>query len=180
MQALVDIVHSGKALYVGISNYNPEDTRRAAKFLAEKGVPCLLHQMCYSMLDRGNHAVIDVLPELGMGSIAFSPLAQGLLTGKYNHGIPADSRVVTDGRFLNKDRIHQEQLEKVRKLEELAGQRGQSIAQMALAWALREQGGVTSVILGASRLGQIEENCGALAHLDFTTEELDRIGAILG
>lgn len=180
MQALVDIVHSGKALYVGISNYNPEDTRRAAKFLAEKGVPCLLHQMCYSMLDRSNQAVIDVLPELGMGSIAFSPLAQGLLTGKYNHGIPADSRVVTDGRFLNKDRIHQEQLEKVRKLEELAGRRGQSIAQMALAWALREQGGVTSVILGASRLGQIEENCGALAHLDFTTEELDRIEAILG
>ena len=180
MQALVDIVHSGKALYVGISNYNPEDTRRAAALLAEKGVPCLLHQMRYSMLDRGNQAVIDILPELGMGSIAFSPLAQGLLTGKYNHGIPADSRVVTDGRFLNKDRIHEEQLDKVRKLEEVARRRGQSIAQLALTWALREQGGVTSVIIGASRLAQIEENCKALERPDFTGDELREIDAILG
>lgn len=179
MQALVDIVHSGKALYVGISNYNPEDTRRAAKLLAEKGVPCLLHQMSYSMLNRDNQAVIDILPELGMGSIAFSPLAQGLLTGKYNSGIPADSRVVTDGRFLNKDRIHEEQLDKVRKLAEVARERGQSLAQLALAWALREQGGVTSVIIGASRLAQIEENCKALERLDFTAGELERIDAIL-
>lgn len=179
MQALVDIVHSGKALYVGISNYNPEDTRRAAEFLAGKGVPCLLHQMSYSMLNRDNQAVIDILPELGMGSIAFSPLAQGLLTGKYNSGIPADSRVVTDGRFLSKDRIHEEQLDKVRKLAEVARERGQSLAQLALAWALREQGGVTSVIIGASRLAQIEENCKALERLDFTAGELERIDAIL-
>ncbi len=180
MQALVDIVHSGKALYVGISNYNPEDTRRAANMLAEKGVPCLLHQMSYSMLNRDNQAVIDILPELGMGSIAFSPLAQGLLTGKYNSGIPADSRVMTDGRFLNKDRIQEEQLDKVRRLEDVARARGQSLAQLALAWALREQGGVTSVIIGASRLGQIEENCRALERLDFTPEELAKIDAILG
>ena len=180
MQALVDIVHSGKALYVGISNYNPEDTRRAANMLAEKGVPCLLHLMSYSMLNRDNQAVIDILPELGMGSIAFSPLAQGLLTGKYNSGIPADSRVMTDGRFLNKDRIQEEQLDKVRRLEDVARARGQSLAQLALAWALREQGGVTSVIIGASRLGQIEENCRALERLDFTPEELAKIDAILG
>lgn len=180
MQALVDIVHSGKALYVGISNYNPEDTRRAANMLAEKGVPCLLHQMSYSMLNRDNQAVIDILPELGMGSIAFSPLAQGLLTGKYNSGIPADSRVMTDGRFLNKDRIQEEQLDKVRRLEDVARARGQSLAQLALAWALREQGGVTSVIIGASRPGQIEENCRALERLDFTPEELAKIDAILG
>lgn len=179
MQALVDIVHSGKALYVGISNYNPEDTRRAAKLLAEKGVPCLLHQMSYSMLNRVNQGVIDILPELGMGSIAFSPLAQGLLTGKYNSGIPADSRVVTDGRFLSKDRIQEEQLDKVRKLEQVARARGQSLAQLALAWALRAQGGVTSVIIGASRLAQIEENCKALERLDFTAEELAQIDAIL-
>ncbi len=180
MQALVDIVHSGKALYVGISNYNPEDTRRAANMLAEKGVPCLLHQMSYSMLNRDNQAVIDILPELGMGSIAFSPLAQGLLTGKYNSGIPTDSRVMTDGRFLNKDRIQEEQLDKVRRLEDVARARGQSLAQLALAWALREQGGVTSVIIGASRPGQIEENCRALERLDFTPEELAKIDAILG
>ena len=179
MQALVDIVRSGKALYVGISNYDPGDTRRAAEFLAEKGVPCLLHQMSYSMLNRENQAVIDLLPELGMGSIAFSPLAQGMLTGKYNNGIPADSRVVTDGRFLNRERIHEEQLEKVRRLGELACERGQSLAQLALAWALREQGGVTSVIIGASRLAQIEENCKALEHLDFTSQELARLDAIL-
>ncbi len=148
--------------------------------LAEKGVPCLLHQMSYSMLNRDNQAVIDILPELGMGSIAFSPLAQGLLTGKYNSGIPADSRVMTDGRFLNKDRIQEEQLDKVRRLEDVARARGQSLAQLALAWALREQGGVTSVIIGASRLGQIEENCRALERLDFTPEELAKIDAILG
>lgn len=179
MQALADIVHSGKALYVGISNYNPGDTRRAAKLLAQKGVPCLLHQMRYSMLSRDNQAVIDLLPELGMGSIAFSPLAQGLLTGKYNDGIPSDSRVVTDGRFLNKDRISARQLDTVRRLEAVARRRGQSIAQLALAWALREAGGVTSVILGASRPAQIEENCKALERLDFTEQELREIDGIL-
>lgn len=132
------------------------------------------------MLDRSNQPVIDTLPQLGMGSIAFCPLAQGLLTGKYNSGIPADSRVVTDGRFLNQDSIRQQQLDLVRRLSQIAQRRGQTMAQMALAWALREQGGVTSVILGASRLAQIQDNCKALSGLSFTPEELSEIQSILG
>lgn len=179
MQTLVDIVRAGKALYVGISNYSPEQTRCAAEMLESKGVHCLLHQMCYSMLNRANEAVLQELPALRMGSIAFSPLAQGLLTGKYNNGIPANSRAVTDPRFLNVGSIQARELDIVEQLGKFANRRAQSLAQLALAWVLREQGGVTSVILGASRLEQIRENCDALKNLTFTIQELAELDALL-
>lgn len=178
-QALADIVRSGKALYVGISNYNAEQTTKMVDLLAEKNTPCLIHQMNYSMLDRKNEEVIKVLDEKRIGSIAFSPLAQGILTGKYNKGIPADSRAVTDNRFLSKDNIMQSDIDKAIKLEEVAKQRGQSMTQMALSWTLREKGGVTSVIIGASKLSQIEEDIKACDNLSFTDDELAKIDEIL-
>lgn len=179
METLVDIVKSGKALYVGISNYNAEDTKKAVNMLAEKGVHCLIHQMSYSLLKRTNESVIEELNQLGVGSIAFSSLAQGLLTGKYNDGIPSDSRVATDGRFLNEAKIHPADLEKVRALTQIAKKRGQSIAQMSLAWVLRENGGTTSVIIGASKPEQITENCQAINNLTFSVEELSQIDKIV-
>lgn len=179
MDALVDIVKSGKAIYIGISNYNPADTKKAVDMLASKGVHCLIHQMSYSLLNRVNQPVIDRLDQEGVGSIAFSSLAQGLLTGKYNDGIPADSRVVTDGRFLNEAKVKAADLDKVRALTKIAEKRGQSITQMSLAWVLRENGGTTSVIIGASRPSQIEENCKAIENLSFSKEELAEIESIL-
>lgn len=178
-QALADIVRSGKALYVGISNYNPEDTARMVDLLAEKHTPCLVHQMKYSMLARQNEAVIEVLTQKGVGSTAFSPLAQGVLTGKYNDGIPEDSRAIVDKRFLKAETISQTDIEKTRKLQKIADERGQSMAQLALAWVLRENGGVTSVIIGASKLSQIEENLAACNNLQFTEQELEEINKIL-
>ena len=176
MDALADIVRSGKALYVGISNYSPEQTQRAVRMLRGKGVPCLVHQMRYSMLQRENEAVLDVLEREGVGSIAFSPLAQGLLTDKYLHGIPASSRAAGSSVFLTADSITPELVGRVGRLNEIALGRGQSLAQMALCWVLQR---TTSVILGASRPGQIEENVRALEHLTFTGDELAQIGRIL-
>lgn len=178
MEALADLVHAGKALYIGLSNYGPQKLEEAAKLLKSLGVPCLIHQHRYSMLDRSNKNLIPVIEKSGMGSIAFCPLAQGLLTDKYLHGIPADSRAAGASVFLNRSEITPEYLEKAEKLNALAQKRGQSLAQMALAYAL-EDGKLTSVILGASRPAQIEENLGALANLAFTKEELTEIEAIL-
>ena len=176
--ALADIVKSGKALYVGISNYNCEDTVRITEMLHRQGVHCLIHQMKYSMLQRDNEKLFEVLSQNGIGSIAFSPLAQGILTGKYSNGIPADSRAATDKRFLNATSIKESDVEKARLLLPVAAERGQSLAQMALSWVLRE-GAATSVILGASRFEQIKDNLKALDKLDFTQQELMQIDDIL-
>ncbi len=176
--ALADIVKSGKALYVGISNYNCEDTVRITEMLHQRGVHCLIHQMKYSMLQRDNEKLFEVLSQNGIGSIAFSPLAQGLLTGKYSNGIPADSRAATDKRFLNSSSIKESDVEKARRLAPVAAERGQSIAQLALSWVLRK-GAATSVILGASRFEQISDNLKALEKLDFSQQELMRIDDIL-
>ena len=179
MDALAGIVRSGKALYVGLSNYSPEKLKEASTLLKEMGVPCLIHQHRYSMLDRANENLIPVIEEAGMGSIAFCPLAQGLLTNKYIHGIPADSRAAGDSVFLNEKAITDDVIAKVTRLNEIAKERGQELSQMALAWALK-QGRLTSVIIGASRSKQIVENVAALNHLDFSEEEMCRIEEILG
>lgn len=178
MSALAGIVRQGKALYVGISNYSPEDTKRASQMLRELGVHCLVHQPRYSMFTRENEALFPVLADEGMGSVAFSPLAQGLLTDRYLNGIPADSRAAGNSVFLTGDSITPEKIEKAKQLNELAQSRGQSLAQLALAWVLRE-GYATSVIIGASRLAQIKENAGVLGRLSLTPEELDAIESIL-
>jgi len=177
MGALASAVHSGKALYVGVSSYSAEQTDTAAGILSDLGVRCLIHQPVYSMFNRWiEDGLTDVLARCGMGSIAFSPLAQGLLTGKYLHGIPADSRAGSDNPFLTPDQV-EGRLAQVRALNEMAAGRGQSLAQMALAWALRT---VTSVIIGASRVEQIEDNVRAVDRLDFSEDEVWRIGEILG
>lgn len=178
MDALAGIVRSGKALYVGLSNYSPEKLREAAAILKDMGVPCLIHQHRYSMLDRKNETLIPVIEETGMGSIAFCPLAQGLLTDKYLHGIPADSRAAGNSVFLSEKAVTDEVTAKAAKLNELAKERNQSLAQMALVWALK-QGRLTSVILGASRAGQVKENVAALNNMEFTEDELNRIEDIL-
>ena len=172
MGALDLIVRQGKALYVGISSYNAEQTKKAAGILKKLGTPCLIHQPLYNMLDRWiEDGLQNVLDEEGIGSIAFCPLAQGLLTGKYVSGAPQGSR-------LANNEIPRETLKKVRLLSEIAAQRGQSMPQMALAWVLRG-GRVTSALIGASRFSQIQENAGALKNLAFSKEELDRIDEIL-
>lgn len=179
MQALDHIVRSGKALYVGISNYSAEQTAQAAAILKELGTPLLIHQPSYSMLNRWiENGLQDVLEENGVGTIAFTPLAQGLLTNKYLNGIPEDSRAASASVFLNENNITPEALRKVRALNQMAAARGQSLAQLALAWVLRG-GRVTSALIGASRVSQIEDNVAALQNLEFTKEELDRIEAIL-
>ncbi len=175
MGALDRAVRSGKALYVGISSYSPEDTARAAEILADLGTPLLIHQPSYSMLNRWieTEGLLDVLEDVGAGCIAFSPLAQGMLTDKYLDGIPEGSRA-TQGKSLSTDLITEEALTHVRALDEIAGRRGQSLAQMALAWALRDPR-VTSVLVGASSVGQLEQNIGALDRLDLTADELAAI-----
>jgi len=179
MGALDFAVRSGRALYVGISNYPADMTRRAAQILRDLGTPCLIHQPYYNMFGRWiEDGLTEVLDEQGMGSIAFSPLAQGLLTSRYLNGIPADSRAVADGRFLNPDAITEEKVAKVRKLNEIAQSRGQSMAQLALAWVLRLPQ-VTSALIGASKVSQIEDAAGTVARLDFTSDELDQIEVIL-
>lgn len=179
MMALDHVVRQGKALYVGISNYNAEQTTEAIRILRELGTPLLIHQPSYSMFNRTiENGVQDVLTEHGVGSIAFCPLAQGLLTNKYIAGIPSDSRAARPTGFLQQKDVTEDKLQKIRQLHEIATARGQSLAQMALAWVLRG-GRVTSALIGASRVSQIEENVAALHNLDFTPEELAQIERIL-
>ena len=181
MGALDQIVRSGKALYVGISNYDAEQTRDAVRVLKELGTPCLIHQPIYSLLNRRieNNGVLATLRAENVGCICFAPLANGLLTGKYLHGIPADSRAARDPRYLKADNITQEQLQKIARLNEIAIRRGQSLTQMALSWVLRDPV-VTSALIGASRPEQITENIQAVHRTEFTQEELNEIEAILG
>lgn len=178
MDALAQIVRSGKALYIGLSNYSPERLREAADILEGMGIRCLLHQHRYSMLARENKKLLPVIEEKGMGAVAFCPLEQGLLTDKYLQGIPKDSRAAGNSIFLREDSITPDYLEKAEKLNGIARQRGQSLAQMALAYALKD-GRLTSVILGASRFSQVEENLKALENLDFTEDEMFAIEQIL-
>ncbi|WFR56614.1 L-glyceraldehyde 3-phosphate reductase [Anaerocolumna sp. AGMB13025] len=180
MGALSHILRSGKALYVGISNYNAEDTEKAAKLLKEMGTPLLIHQPNYSMFNRWvEWDLINALKRNGVGSIAFCPLAQGLLTGKYLKGIPTDSRAASpNSPFLTSDSVTLEKIEKVRKLDVLAKERGQSMAQLALAWVLRG-GNITTALIGASKPSQITENIGTLKNLSFTEDELNAIDEIL-
>ena len=178
--ALDGIVRSGKALYVGISNYNKEQTIAIAKLFRNMGTPFIINQRRYSMLDRTmeRDGMKDYAAAHGIGIITFCPLEQGLLTDRYLHGIPEDSRVRTDGRFLQESAITEEKLTRIRALNELAAQRGQSLAQMALAWILRD-GDVTSVLIGASRPSQILDNIGMLKNRTFSREERSRIEEIL-
>ncbi|MBU9742258.1 aldo/keto reductase [Lachnospiraceae bacterium ASD3451] len=181
MGALADMVRQGKALYVGVSNYNAEDTRKASRMLKDLGVKLLIHQPRYNMFCRiPEQGLFDVLKQEGIGSVAFCPLEQGLLTTKYIAGIPKGSRADNQNcPFLNGEDITAEVLDKVIQLNELAKERGQSLPQMALAWDVRE-GGVTSVLLGASRKEQIIENVKMLENQKFTADELARIDEILG
>ncbi|WP_324642589.1 L-glyceraldehyde 3-phosphate reductase [Pseudarthrobacter sp. LT1] len=181
MGALDYAVRSGKALYAGISSYTPEQTLEAARILKELGTPLLIHQPSYSMLNRwtedGSPNLYEVLDQVGAGSIAFSPLAQGMLTDRYLHGIPEDSRAAK-ARFLSEDSITEEKLDRVFGLREIAEGRGQSLAQMAIAWILRDQpkgSPVTSALVGASSVRQLEDTLSAINNLNFTDEELTAI-----
>ena len=179
MAALDHVVRQGKALYVGVSNYSAEQTARAAAILKELGTPFLIHQPSYSMFNRWiENGLQDVLEQEGIGSIVFSPLAGGMLTNRYLNGVPADSRAGGPSVFLKADQITDSKLNKVRELNEIAQGRGQSLAQMSLAWVLRG-GRVTSALIGASRVEQIDDNVAALNRLDFSDDELSRIESIL-
>jgi len=179
MGALDHAVRSGKALYAGISSYSAAQTAAAAKILRELGTPCLIHQPKYSMFDRWvEDGLLDVLGEQGIGGIAFCPLAQGLLTDRYLQGIPPGSRASKPHGFLKKNEIDEHRLVQVRALGAIANERGQSLAQMALAWVLRDER-MTSALIGASRVEQIEQNVAALANLAFSAKELGSIDAIL-
>ncbi len=179
MQALDYIVRSGRALYAGISSYTAEQTRRAAEILKELGTPCLIHQPSYSMFNRWiEDGLTDVLAEKGIGCIAFSPLAQGMLTDRYLQEIPEDSRAAKPHGFLKRDQVTEERIAKVRKLNEIAKARGQTMAQMAIAWVLRLPV-MTSALIGASKVRQIEDVVGALDNLNFSAEELAQIDQIL-
>ena len=176
MGALASIVQSGKALYVGLSNYNGEQLRKACAVLDELKCPFIINQNRYSIFDRSieNNGLKKTAKELNKGIIAFSPLAQGMLTDRYLNGIPNDSRVKTDGRFLNASQITEENLERIRGLAKIAENRGQSLAQMALAWILKD-GDVTSVLIGASKPSQILDNIKAVENTAFAEEELKEI-----
>lgn len=180
MLALDAIVKSGKALYVGISNYNKKQTKEAAAILRDLKCPFIINQRKYSMFDRTieEDGLKSYAAKDGVGIIAFCPLAQGLLTDRYLHGIPKDSRVVTDGRFLKEGDITEERLNQIGALQSIAKERGQSLAQMALSWILRD-GEVTSVLIGASRPSQIEENVKIVGNIKFSEEELKQIERIL-
>ncbi|MFJ5136128.1 L-glyceraldehyde 3-phosphate reductase [Streptomyces sp. NPDC088707] len=173
MGALHSAVQQGKALYVGVSNYSAEQTREAARILAELGTPLSIHQPRYSMLDRRpeDEGLLDALDDLRIGSIAYSPLEQGLLTGRYLNGIPEDSRAASDSPFLNRDAVTEDLVSRLRALNDIAASRGQTLAQLALAWVLRG-GRVTSALVGASSAGQLEDSVAALRNLDFDSEEL--------
>lgn len=179
MMALDTAVKQGKALYAGISNYNAETTKRAMEILRDLKCPFVINQVRYSIFDRWieTDGLKSFAAENGCGLIAFSPLAQGLLTDKYLHGIPEDSRIRRDGRFLKESAITEDRLSQIKALQEIAMERGQSLAQMALSWILRD-GEVTSVLIGASRPEQIRENVKIVERTDFTVEELERIDRI--
>lgn len=178
MGALDHIVRSGRALYAGISSYNSARTREAVAILNDLGTPCLIHQPSYSILNRWieRDGLLDTLDDLGVGSIVFTPLAQGMLTRKYLGGVPEDSRA-GQGKSLNRDMLTDEMIERLNGLNEIAEARGQTLAQMALAWALRG-GRVTTALIGASKVSQIEDCVGALDAPDFTVDELERIDAL--
>ncbi|MGO9862961.1 MAG: L-glyceraldehyde 3-phosphate reductase [Terriglobales bacterium] len=176
--ALDTAVRSGRALYAGISSYNAAQTAEAVKILRALGTPCLIHQPKYSMFVRDpEKGLLDVLEKEGVGSIVFSPLAQGLLSDRYLQGIPSDSRAARDF-FLKKKDIGEDKLAKIRALNGIAGQRGQTLAEMAVAWVLRDPR-VTSALVGASKVSQVEDNVGALKNLKFSAEELANIDAAL-
>lgn len=178
--ALDGIVRSGKALYVGISNYNKEQTIAIAQLFQRMGTPFIINQRRYSMFDRGieKDGLKEYAAKHGIGIITFCPLAQGLLTDRYLNGIPTDSRIRTDGRFLKENAVSEETLEKVRALNALAKERGQTLAQMALAWILRDKD-ITSVLIGASKPAQILDNVGMLSNLEFDAAQRERIDRIL-
>lgn len=180
MTAMADIVRSGKALYAGVSNYDREYTEDAVRLLKELHCPFVVNQRRYSIFDRTieEDGVKAYCKEAGIGIIAFSPLAQGMLTDKYLHGIPNDSRIARDARFLHADDLTQDRLEQIRRLNELARRRGQTLAQMALSWVLKDDE-VCSVLIGASKPEQITENIAAADQTDFTREELDLIEEIV-
>ncbi|MBK6933414.1 MAG: L-glyceraldehyde 3-phosphate reductase [Saprospirales bacterium] len=180
MGALDHIVRAGKALYVGISSYTATQTAEACRILRQMGTPCLIHQPRYSMFDRWiENGLLDVLEQEGMGCIPFSPLAQGLLTDKYLQGIPADSRAAKPHGFLKESDVSESRLSQIRALNALALERGQTLAQMALAWVLRDER-ITSVLVGASRPEQLADSLKCLANRQFDTEELRYIDKILG
>ena len=179
MNTLSLMVQQGKALYVGISNYRPADAEKAIKILKDNGTPCLIHQPKYSMFERWvEDGLLDLLEKEKVGCIPFSPLAQGLLTDKYLNGIPSDSRVATSGIFLKENDITQAKLDKILALDKMAKERGQKLAQMALAWLLRDTR-VTSVLIGSSKPEQILDSIKALENIAFSSEELEKINAIL-
>ncbi len=178
MSALTSAVHSGKALYAGISNYDPAQTATAANILRSNGTPCLIHQMKYSIFNRAPEAgLFHAMEADGLGGIAFSPLAQGLLSDRYLQGVPSDSRAATPAGFLKPKDITESRLAQIHALRDLAKKRSQSLAQMALAWVLRDSR-ITSVLIGASKAEQIEENIAALGNLSFAKEDLQHIDTI--
>lgn len=178
MAALAQLVHQGKALYIGISKYSPEQTKQAVKILGDMGIHCLIHQFRYNIFDRGpENGVLSTLKDEGVGSIAFSPLSQGLLSGRYFDGIPSDSRAAKTGSFLKREQVTDDTVTKARKLSKIAANRGQTLPQMALAWVLRN---TTSAIIGTSRVSQLEENINVLNNLSFSEDELDSINSISG
>jgi L-glyceraldehyde 3-phosphate reductase len=179
MGALDYAVRSGRALYAGISSYGPDQTRQAAAILRDLGTPCLIHQPVYSMFNRWiEEGLLEVLAAEGMGCIVFSPLAQGLLTNKYLKGLPADSRAAKSHGFLHQDDVTPDRLDKIGRLNDMAEARGQTLAQMALAWVLRHPG-MTSAIIGASRVQQIEDCVASVSKLGFAADELQHIEGIL-
>ena len=179
MQALDQIVRSGKALYAGISSYGAEDTKRVSQLMRSLGTPCLIHQPKYNMFERWvEDGLLNVLREEGIGCIPFSPLAQGLLTDRYLNGIPADSRAAKPTGFLRPEQITEEKMSKVRRLNTIASRRGQKLSQMSVSWILRKPE-VTSVLVGASQVGQLEDSVGALRNLHFSAEELGEIDRVL-
>tara|TARA_B100000586_G_scaffold269097_1_gene247086 strand:- start:22 stop:981 length:960 start_codon:yes stop_codon:yes gene_type:complete len=180
MGALDQIVRSGKALYVGVSNYPAERTAKAAAILKEMGTPFLIHQPRYNMMDRWveKDGLLDTLEQIGVGSIVFSPLQQGILTDKYLDGIPENSRAALDSGHLQKNQITPEVVKQVQELNKIARDRNQSLAQMAVAWLLKDER-VTSVLVGVSKVKQLEDNIAALDHLEFSSAELEKIESIL-
>ncbi len=179
MSALDLIVRQGKALYVGLSNYRPTEAKKAIDILNQLGTPCLIHQPRYSMLDRWvEDGLLDLLEEEGVGCIVFSPLAKGVLTNKYLNGIPEDSRAASKSVFLNRKDIKKELIDNVKQLNEMASSRNQTMAQMALAWVLRKKA-ITSVLIGASKVSQIEDCVATINNLEFNHEELEKIERIL-
>lgn len=178
--ALAQIVNSGKALYVGLSNYDGETLEQAAKILSELHVPFIINQNRYSIFDRTveNNGLKEMSAKLNKGIISFSPLAQGLLTDRYLNGVPSDSRIATDGRFLKTDNLTEKKLNAIRELNEMAKKREQSLAQMALAWVLKD-GIVTSVLIGASKAEQVLDNIAAINNTEFSDEELKKIDKIV-